>query len=92
MLKVLQWNVRGLNSSTADLSPLLDHYDPDMLLLQETWTGKKLGFHFPGMRVYHLPRKGPAANGAFRGGILTAFKESLPNILSCKATVNLSTP
>jgi len=90
MLRVLQWNIRGLGSSETDLLQLLTRYDPDLVLLQETWTGKEIAVRFPGMKVFHLPRRVPAASGAHRGGLIIAFKEGLPNVLSCKVISKIS--
>ena len=35
--KIIQWNCRGLKSKRYEFSKLLEDYDPDIVLLNETW-------------------------------------------------------
>lgn len=83
-MKVLQWNIRGYNNSTDDLHRIISRFQPDMILLQETWTSIDSVIHLPGMRVIHLPRKQRSYRSGYRGGLLIAFRDTLPNCVSLK--------
>lgn len=66
MIKVISWNVNGLQQRKNEVSTLIAQVKPDVILLQETWLKPHMNYEVPGYHVYRTDRVGKR-----RGGVAT---------------------
>ena len=70
-LKIIQWNIRRLFSNLESLKNIIDIFQPDIIVLQETCLA--IGIKFS-IKNYDLIRKDRDKRG---GGVLIAIKSNL---------------
>jgi endonuclease/exonuclease/phosphatase family metal-dependent hydrolase len=90
ILKMLQWNCQGLQSSLMDLEEIIRQQGPDIICLQETWHWPGKCPHIEGFRVFDCPRNREDSSGQHRGGVLIAVKDSCTSIHSLKVKLAIS--
>ena len=79
MAKILQWNMRGLQSNREDLSLLLSSMKPTIVALQETNIGKNHNINFQNYIFYNTP--GIETNGIYHGGSALLVNKTTPHSL-----------
>lgn len=66
--KILCWNIHSLLPNDVDLSFLIHHHDPDIVMLSETWMKPHYRKRFPGYNCFRDDRE----DGY--GGLITLIK------------------
>eukprot|EP00971_Amphidinium_carterae_P053602 1055912-Amphidinium_carterae.1 len=73
-LKVMQWNIDGVQSKKGDLQLLLTEHNPDVCVLSETWLTSKDTLRIPAYAVAHRLSR---AHGVRGGGLAILTKENI---------------
>lgn len=83
---ILAWNIRSITSNETDLKFLINKYNPNIVMLSETWLNQKKMVKFPGFNCYRLDRED--GYGGLLALVRTNFK-SYPLILDQTPLQNL---
>lgn len=83
-LKIIQWNIRSFNANRGNLISLIRKYDPDIVLLNETWSKPNHVTHVKNYNIIRCDRE----DGY--GGVATMIKSSI-KFQIIKNDINYST-
>lgn len=70
-LKIVQWNIRSVNSNRANLMCIVRKHDPDVILLNETWLKTNQNFFIKSYNIIRQDRQ----DGY--GGVATCIKSNI---------------
>ena len=76
-LTIISWNIQGFKSNKNLLIAAIENKEPDIILLQETFTRTKYSIKIPGYTIYHSPRT--INSGTVSQGLITAIHNNIPH-------------
>lgn len=88
MIRLFQWNVRGLLNSGDELRDFVSRYTPDILCLQECWV--ESGFTFPLLDyIFYVEYASRDFQfGRCKGGLVIAIRRGFFKMVQCFLRIN----